>query len=193
MKINLILAVLSSSLVTLESCMVLSTTMPTSPSTVPEYSAYTNYAWDSWSSNTWEYVYDGCWVYAIPYGGNPKDFYFRFCICDLGLRELNSKEWKAIKSKSGCLENLGCAFEYYVTDKYPTLKDALAAHSWPCAKYYHPTSSEMPIVLKTTWAKVNAFYTDDDEVRTLNFWLDGCGFALSVAWDFSGKRMTYYF
>lgn len=157
------------------------------------YTAYVDYAWDSWSNNTWKYAYDGDWVYAIPFQGNPRDFYFRFKYSDLNLHELDKKQWKDIKSKNGWLHDLGCTFEYYVTDIYPTIKDALVAHSWPCAKYYHSTSSGMPIVKRTTWAKVNVNYTDDDEVRTLNFWIDGYGFGITVYWDFSKYKMTYYY
>ncbi len=158
-----------------------------------EYSAYTSYAWDSWSGNYWVYAYSYGWVYAIPRGANPKDFYFRFNYGELGLRELEKKEWKAVKAKNGWLENLKCTFEYYVTDEYPTLKDALVAHSWPCAKYYHKASSGMPIVKRTAVASVKAYYTDDDEVRSLNFWIDGYGFGLTVKWDYTGSRMTYYY
>ena len=157
-----------------------------------QYTAYTSYTWDSWASNSWKYAYSNGWVYAIPYGGNPKDFYFRFNYGELGLRELEKKEWKSLKVKNGWLDNLKCTFEYYVTDEYPTIKDALAAHSWPCAKYYHSTSSGMPIVKRTAIAEVKAYYTDDDEVRTLNFWIEGYGFGITVKWDYSGSRMTYY-
>lgn len=158
------------------------------------YSAATSYTWDNWSRNSWNYAYSGGWVYAIPlYGGNPRDFYFRFNYGELGLHELDRKQWKELKAKGGWLENLTCTFEYYATDEYPTLKDALVAHSWPCAKYYHSTSSGMPIVKRTAKAQVKAFYTDDDEVRTLNFWIDGCGFGLTVGWDYTGYRMTYHY
>ena len=159
-----------------------------------QYSAFTNYTWDSWSDISWKYAYsnDG-WVYAIPYGGNPRDFYFRFNFRELALHELDRPQWKAVKANNGWLENLTCTFEYYITDEYQTFKDALAAHSWPCAKYYHSTSSGMPIVKRTAKALTKAFYTDDDEVRTLNFWIDGCGFAITVAWDYTGYRMTYHY
>ncbi len=157
------------------------------------YSAYTDYAWDSWGANSWNYVYSDGWVYAIPYGENPRDFYFRFNYGELGLHELDRKQWKTIKAEGGWLKYLTCTFEYYVTDEYPTIKNALAAHSWPCAKYYHSTSSGMPIVKRTTKVRVDAYYSDDDEVRTLNFWFVECGFALSVMWDYSGYRMTYHY
>ncbi len=157
------------------------------------YSAYTSYTWDSWANNSWKYVYSDGWVYAIPYSGNPRDFYFRFHYRELGLHELNKSQWKTTKANKGWLENMSCTFEYFVTDEYPTIKDALVAHSWPCAKYYHSSSSGMPIVKRTTTAQVKALYTDDDEVRTLNFWIEGYGFGISVQWDYSGYNMTYYY
>lgn len=157
------------------------------------YSAYTSYTWDSWSDNHWKYAYSDGWVYAIPYGGNPRDFYFRFNYRELGLRELGKKEWKVIKANNGWSNDLQCSFEFYVTDEYPTIKNALSAHSWPCAKYYHNPSSGMPIVKRALKANVKVLYTDDDEVRTLNFWIDGCGFALSVGWDYTGSNMVYHY
>ncbi len=173
-------------IVTIISCFVLLCSF------AQKFSAFTKYAWDTWSLNQWEYVYSNGWVYAVPiYGGNPRDFYFRFNYGELWLRELDRKEWKAVKANKGWLDNLKCTFEYYVTDKYPTIKDALVAYSWPCAKYFHSSSSGMPIVKRTTNATVTAFYTDDDEVRTLVFWFDGCGFGITVMWNYSGYNMRY--
>ena len=155
------------------------------------HSAYTSYSWDSWTLNIWQYAYNDGWVYAIPYYGNPRDFYFRFHYSELGLHELEKHHWKSVKANGGWIDNLECTFEYYVTDEYPTIKDALVAKSWPCAKFYHFPSSEMPIVKRTAKAKTKAYYSDDDEVRTLIFWIDGYGFAITVEWDYSGYKMRY--
>lgn len=161
-----------------------------------QYSAYTEYEWDQWQYNDWGYLYKSGWVYAVKvtyYGftrefGDAKDFFFRFNYNDLNLHELSRKEWKKVKSNGGWIDTY-CTFEYYITDQYPTLESALKAHSWPCAKYY--LSANKPSVLKSTNAKVRVHMTDDDEVRTLNFWIDGVAFGITVHWDYSRYRMTY--
>lgn len=156
------------------------------------YSAYTGYTWDNWQANyLWKYAYsnDG-WVYAYPsLGGQPRDFYFRFYYKELGLHHLQGQEWKNVKANNKFYET-SCTFEYYITDEHPTLRASLEKLSWPCAKWYH-FDKNMPIVLKSAKAKVHAQYDDDDEVRVLNFWIDGVGFAITVHWDYSGYNMTY--
>lgn len=177
------------------------------------FSAMTEYGWDQWKTVQWAYIYSGGWCYAVPgklvteqrakiwpmpvsYNvtipkptGNARDFYFRFKYGDFNLHELTKKEWKKMRSKKdeGWYETT-CQFEYYISDAYQTLQSALKAHSWPCAKYY--IAPNKPLVLKTTTAKAKVHFTDDDEVRTINFWIDGLGFAISVEWDFSGYTMT---
>lgn len=159
-----------------------------------KYCAFTSYSWDSWVRNHWDYAYKDGWVYAVPYfNGNPRDFYYRFNYSELGLHELDRHQWKLVKANDGWLKNLECTFEYYVTDKFPTLKDALVAHSWPCAKYYHNSSSGMPIVKRTVKAKLNAYYKDRNDIMTLNFWIDGYGFAITVNWHYSGYNMKYIY
>lgn len=155
------------------------------------YSAYTSYTWDEWQANyTWKYEYSNGWAYAYPsLGGQPRDFYFRFKYKELGLHHLHGQEWKNVKANNKWFET-SCTFEYYVTDEYPTLRASLEDHSWPCAKRFH-YDKDRPIVLKSTKAKVSAKYDDDDEVRALNFWIDGVGFAITVHWDYSGYNMTY--
>lgn len=153
-----------------------------------QYSAYTSYTWDRWQNNQWEYIYSSEWVYAVPRGSNAKDFYFRFKYSELGIHELSRKEWKAIKKDEGWQEST-CTFEYYITDQYPSLSLALEQHSWPCAKYY--VKSNKPSKLVSAKAKAKVYFTDDDEVRTINFWIDGFGFAITVHWDYSGYKMTY--
>lgn len=164
-----------------------------------QYSAFTSYAWDNWEKNQWAYVYSGGWCYAVPgesdyYSkrikptGNAKDFYWRFNIQDLGLHEQSRKEWKSLKKQGGWLETI-CTIEYYISDEYQTLESQLKSHSWPCAKYY--VKSNKPTKLVSTKAKARVHFTDDDEVRTINFLIDGLGFAISVHWDYSGYRMTY--
>ena len=47
-------------------------------------------------------------------------------------------------------------------------------------------------VIKSEYVKTNVAYTDDDEVRTLNFFFsDGSAFAIAVHWDYSGSNMKY--
>ena len=173
------------------------------------YSAYTSYDWDQWQDNQWGYIYSSGWCYAVAgerysytdYGflsetrkssirpaANAKDFYFRFKYSELGLHELSKKEWKAIKKDEGWLE-CTCTFEYYITDQYPSIASALKQHSWPCAKYY--VKSNKPSKLVSTKARAKVYFTDDDEVRAINFWIDGLGFAITVHWDYSGYEMTY--
>lgn len=163
------------------------------------FSAYTSYAWDNWQDNEWAYIYSGGWCYAVPGeldiwsgkrkpSGNARDFYWRFNIYDLGLHEQSREEWKQLKKDDGWFET-SCSFEYYITDQYQTIGSQLKAYSWPCAKYYLSTGK--PAVKKTTRAKAKIHFTDDDEVRTINFWIDGDGFAITVHWDYSGNNMTY--
>ncbi|MCR5361877.1 MAG: hypothetical protein K6E73_07690 [Bacteroidales bacterium] len=158
-----------------------------------QFSANTSYTWDLWQTNQWAYVYSNGWCYAVEGKpghptGNARDFYFRFNYNELLLREFTKKEWKEIKKNDGWIQK-SCTFEYYITDKYPTLKSALTAHSWPCAKAY--LDSRKPAVLKTERVITKVYYTDDDEVRTLNFWIDGCGFAITVHWDYMDYDMRY--
>lgn len=173
------------------------------------FSAYTSVSWDQWQTNKWGYIYANGWCYAVAgegysythYGfmsqeqrssirpvGNAKDFYFRFRYQDMGLHEFSRKEWKKIKANDGWFETT-CTFEYYITDQYPTLKSALAAHSWPCAKYY--VAPNKPYILKSEKVKVKIHLTDDDEVRAINFFFDDCSFAISVHWDFEDWTLTY--
>ena len=154
------------------------------------YSAFTSYTWDNWSSSHWKYYYsnDG-WVYAYPLLGNPRDFYFRYRYSDLGLGELSRQEWKAAKLNSGWVDR-NCTFEYYITDECQTMKSCLEKYSFPCAK--DKVAYGKPSVLKSEYVATRVNYTDDDEVRTLNFrFSDGSGFAISVHWDYSGNKMTY--
>jgi hypothetical protein len=165
-----------------------------------KYSAYTSYAWDTWKSNEWAYLYKNGWVYAVKaeysWGnlkpvGNARDFYFRFKYSDLGLRELTRKEWKEL-NKGEVWKTAFCDFEYYITDKYPTIKSSLTAYSWPCAKAYN--DPRKPAVLKRERVIVKVHYTDDDEVRDLNFWFgdsSDCSFGITVHWDYSKDNMTY--
>lgn len=167
-----------------------------------QYHAHTGYTWDNWHDNQWAYQYDGGWVYAYPKYGNPNDFYFRFKKSDLGIHELNRKEWKALKSKSNSegwsittqfAELKRCQFEYYITDRFPTIEDALKNDSWPSAKYYHKMydAGKKPIVLKSESVQVLVYYSDDDEVRQLCFQIHGYAFSITVHWDYSGYNMTY--
>jgi hypothetical protein len=164
-----------------------------------QYSAYINYSWDQWRTTQWGYIYNDGWCYAVEGEqilfwepvrpiGNARNFYFRFKYRDLELHELTRKEWRPIKKAGGWIEKY-CEFEYYITDQYPTLKKALEAHSWPCAKYY--VDSRKPYILKRERVRAKIHFTDDDEVRTINFFFDGCGFAITVHWDYSGYNMTY--
>lgn len=165
-----------------------------------EFTANTDYDWDQWQPvNKWGYIYSGGWVYAVkgyklPFQplkavGNARDFYFRFKYSDLDLHELSRKEWKEVKKNGGLIRGRYCTFEYYVTDQYPSLESALSAHSWPCAKAY--LDERKPAVLKSEKVLTSIQYTDDDEVRTLNFFFNGCSFAITVHWDYTNYKMTY--
>ena len=154
------------------------------------YSIFTSYTWDNWHNCNWKYYYsnDG-WVYAYPSYAEPRNFYFRFKYSDLGLGELSRQVWKSVKQNNGWLEKY-CTFEYYITDECQTMKSCLEKYSYPCAKAQ--AQSGKPSVLKSDNVKTNVNYTDDDEVRTLNFYFsDGSGFAIDVHWDYSGNKMTY--
>ncbi|MCR5069997.1 MAG: hypothetical protein K6A78_09450 [Prevotella sp.] len=165
------------------------------------FSAYTTYAWDEWRRFGyfdytgrfcplyWKFYYSGEWVYA--YSDQPRDFHFRFNYNDLGLKELSRQEWKKVKNNQKWYET-SCRFEYYITDDYPTIKKQLSKASWPCARYYYNESEGRPIVSKSEYVTVKVQFTDDDEVRALNFFFaDDCAFAITVNWDYSGNNMTY--
>lgn len=154
------------------------------------YSAYTSYGWDEWHSFQyyWHYTYSDGWVYAVPRGGNIRDFYFRFKKSDLQLHELEKKEWKLVKDNEGWIVRT-CTFEYYVTDDYPTINAALKERSWPCAKYYQ--SADRPIVLRSEKVKCHVYYSKKNLVSTLNFHFSNCSFALSTNWTYKDYNMTY--
>lgn len=154
------------------------------------YSTFTSYTWDNWHNISWRYYYsnDG-WVYAYPSYEEPRNFYFRYKYNELGLGELNRKEWKSAKQNSGWVDR-NCTFEYYITDECQTMRSCLEKYSYPCAKV--KAAQGRPSVLKSEYVKTHVYYTDDDEVRTLNFhFSDGSGFAITVHWDYSGNKMTY--
>ena len=174
-----------------------------------QFSASTSYGWDQWQTNQWGYIYQDGWCYAVAgesyeylhYGflsesyrrsirpvANARDFYFRFEYRDLNLHELTKKEWREIKKSGGWIEKY-CEFEYYISDQYPTLKSALSAYSWPCAKKY--VDPRKPVVLKKEKVRTKIYLTDDDEVRALNSFFDECSFAIAVHGDYSGYTMTY--
>lgn len=180
-----------------------------------QFTARTSVDWDQWQENKWGYIYSGDWIYAVKGErtythvehhsflsstlstvwyqkpvGNARDFYYRFNYRELGLHKLSRKEWKQVKKNGGWLET-SCTFEYYITDQYQTLRSALDAHSWPCAKYY--CAPGKPAVLKSEKVSVRVHMTDDDEVRTLNFFFSDGGFALTVYWNYSGNKMTYLY
>lgn len=154
-------------------------------------SCYTSYTWDNWKSREyeWKFCYSNGWVYVYPDYRQPKDFYFRFKYNDLGLRELTRSEWKNVKGNNGWVEK-NCTFEYYITDEHQTMKSCLQVYGYPCAK--EKVSYGKPSVIKSEYVKTNVAYTDDDEVRTLNFFFsDGSAFAITVHWDYSGSNMKY--
>ena len=154
-------------------------------------SCYTSYTWDNWKSREyeWKFCYSNGWVYVYPVYSQPKDFYFRFKYNDLGLRELTRSEWKDAKGNNGWVEKY-CTFEYYITDEHQTMKSCLQVYGYPCAK--EKVSYGKPSVIKSEYVKTNVAYTDDDEVRTLNFFFsDGSAFAITVHWDYSGSNMKY--
>lgn len=154
------------------------------------YSSFTSYTWDNWHNCSWKYYYsnDG-WVYAYPSYDEPRNFYFRYKYNELGLGELSRKDWKNVKLNSGWVDRY-CTFEYYITDECQTMRNCLEKYSYPCAKARVETGK--PSVLKSEYVKTRIHYTDDDEVRTLNFhFSDGSGFAIGVHWDYSGNKMTY--
>lgn len=156
-------------------------------------SCYTSYTWDNWKDRKyeWKYCYSNGWVYVYPSWGNPNDFYFRFNYNDLGLHELSRSEWKSVKQSNGWVEKY-CTFEYYITDKYQTMKSCLQDYGYPCAK--EKVSYGMPTVLRSENVRTSIVYTDDDEVRTLNFWFsDGSALAIAVNWNYSGYNMKYMY
>lgn len=154
------------------------------------YSTFVSYTWDTWHNCGWKYYYssDG-WVYAYPSYDEPRNFYFRFRYNDLGLGELSRQAWKTAKQNSGWVDK-NCTFEYYITDECQTMRSCLEKYSYPCAKAR--AQAGKPSVLKSEYITTRVNYTDDDEVRTLNFhFSDGSGFAITVHWDYSGNKMTY--
>lgn len=154
-------------------------------------SCYTGYAWDNWHDRRydWKFCYSNGWVYVYNSIRQPRDFYFRFNYNDLGLRELTHAEWKSVKKNNGWVDKY-CTFEYYITDAYQTMKSCLETNGYPCAK--EKVSYGKPSVLKSEYVQTNVAYTDDDEVRTINFFFsDGSAFAITVHWNYSGSNMKY--
>lgn len=158
--------------------------------TAQDFSCLESYTWNKWHSNYWVYYHNQGWVYAYPYDKQPKDFYFRFSI-DRQLFQLPRKEWKTLKQQGGWQE-CTATFEYYISDDCPDLKSAFKKAGFPCAKPWAEAENR-PMKLVSEKVTCKLHYTDDDEVRTLNFFFpSGVAFGLTVHWNlWKNKGMEY--
>ena len=157
----------------------------------PETSSYTGYAWDNWVVRDCKYAYSNGWVYVYPEFKNPKDFYFRFKREELGIHELSRSEWDRVNQDGGWITEY-CTFEYYITDKYQTMKSCLEVCGFPCAKAV--VGPGKPFVLQSEKVKTRIWYSKKNKVRTLNFFFsDGSGFGITVHWNYSGYNMKYLY
>ena len=159
-------------------------------STCANYDGY----WGQWKSHTTRFMYSSpSYKYGLlgNYSGftiynrydHPSNFVFKFLI--YGYSEPTKKEKKEHYKNNEWYEYSG-AVEYYVTERYPTIKEVLKAWDFPIYNSSSATSDNPCVKRKVYDAKI-MIAPYKKRPRVYNLWFDDVGIAIDMEDSFFPK------